>query len=270
MGFRLPAQIEFDYMYLDDPTAVATLLMNMADRNIISDEFVQRNIKAKPSIENRRVANEGRRRQSMETEKVSPYHQVDQDHALKKIALQSGVSSPSEVGLKLDKKKSGEKSAMEMKEQQMKIGRPAGPSKTGSPGRPKNTRDTKPRKEKKFVPKNKAALEIWTKNAQRQISDIVNPQIISAFQKNDLRSLTGEQFNQLERLKFEILCNLDIGEDVSDNAIALASQSPNPSIHIDFDKWITEALNLLDKRSFSIDEIRDLRASFFVDINSEI
>lgn len=269
MGFRLPAQVEFDFMYLDDPTAVSTLLMNLADRNIISDEFVQRNIKAKPNIENRRVANENKRREAAEMEKVSPYHQVDQDHALKKIALQTGVTSPSEVGLELDDKKDGEKSMMDHKEQQMKIGRPPGGGQPGSPGRPKNTRDTKPRKPKKFVPKNKAAVEMWAKSAQREISDVINPKVVAAFQKSNLRSLTAEQFDQLEKLKFEILCNLDVGGEVSDASIAQASQNPSPSIHTDFELWTAEALELLGKKSFSVDELRDLRVSFLIESNSE-
>jgi hypothetical protein len=270
MGFRMPAQVEFDYMYLDDPMAVSNLLMSMADRNIISDEFVQRNIKAKPNIENRRVINENKRRENADMEKVSPYHQVDQDHALKKIALQTGQSAPSEVGLELDNRKSGEKSLMDMKEQQMKVSRPpAGQKQPGSPGRPKNTRDTKPRKPKKFVPKNKAAVEMWAKTAQKKISDVINPQVIAAFQKSNLRSLTAEQFSQLEKLKFEILCNLDIGGELTEAALATASQNPTPNVHALFESWTTEALELLGKKSFSIDEVRDLRVSFYVDNISE-
>ena len=60
MGFRFPAQVEFDFMYLDDPAAMTNLLVGMADRNIISEEFVQRHINAKPDIERRRVVEEER------------------------------------------------------------------------------------------------------------------------------------------------------------------------------------------------------------------
>ena len=106
MGFRQPAIVEFDIMYLEDPAAMTTLLLNMADRNIISDEFVQRHVKAIPDIENRRVKKEN----VVKEEKVSPYHQADKDYGLKKIALQTGVSSPSEVGLELEDKREGEES----------------------------------------------------------------------------------------------------------------------------------------------------------------
>jgi len=270
MGFRLPAQIEFEFMYLDDPASVATLLMNLADRNIVSDEFVQRNIKAKPEIENRRVKNEQKRRDSVEMEKVSPYHQVDKDHSLKKIALQTGISAPSEVGLDLENKRDGEDSALKMKEHQMKIGRPSVQSPTGNPGgRPKNSKDTTKRKPKRFTPRNKAAVEIWAKNAQSKISEIVNPGIVATFDKSNLRSLTAEQFSQLEKLKFEILCNLSIGEQVTAEYVAAASKNPTPELHVEFEKWTTEALSILDKKSFTIDELRNLRVSFYVDNQSE-
>jgi hypothetical protein len=269
MGFRLPAQVEFDFMYLDDPSAVATLLMNLADRNIVSEEFVQRHIKAKPTIENRRIKNEHNKREAADMEKISPYHQVDQDHALRKIALQTGLSTPSEVGLELDEKKDGEKSGMEMKEQQMKIGRPPGQGAPGSPGRPKSTKDSKPRKPKTFKPKNKAAVEIWARGAQETISNVINPQVIAAFQKSNLRSLNSEQFDQLEKLKFEILCNLDMESSVTDANIAIASQTPNPQVHVDFNAWADEALSILGRKSLSIDELRDLRVSFCVDNISE-
>ena len=149
MGFRFPAQIEFDFMYLDDPAAMTQLMINLADRNVISDEFVQRNIKANPGVERKRLFNEKKRRKSgAMSEKISPFHSVDKDFALEKIALQTGISTPSEVGLKLDNKKKGEESALEMRRPTEKTGQNFPPSKEkktnpNGPGRPKNTRDTK-------------------------------------------------------------------------------------------------------------------------------
>ena len=264
MGFRLPAHIEFDFMYLDDPSAVATLLMNMADRNIISDEFVQRHIKANPTIESRRVLAENKKREQAGVEKISPYHEVDKQHGLKKIALQSGVSAPSEVGLELEAKKSGEESALKMKESQMKMGRPSGPGNSGTPGRPKNTKDSTPRQKRTFKPQNKAAVEMWAKQAQESISAIINPQILNSLNKKQLRSLTSAQFSELEMLKFEILCNLDMDSDLSEAVIARACQKPNNQIHAEFNAWVDDALECLGQKSFTIDELRDLRVSFYV------
>ena len=95
MGFRYPAVVEFDYMNLEDPASVMNILLSMADRNILSDEYLQRYIKANPDMENRRTTTENNRKD----EKVSPFHQADQDFQMKKITLQTGLTSPSEVGL---------------------------------------------------------------------------------------------------------------------------------------------------------------------------
>jgi hypothetical protein len=270
MGFRFPAQIEFDYMYLDDPAAMATLLLNMADRNIVSDEFVQRHIKAKPKIEERRVTNEDKKREKKGAEKVSPYHQVDQDHALKKIALQTGQSSPSEVGLELETRKTGEKSLMDLKEQQivkqaqMKP-KPASTTntKTGTPGRPKNSKDSAPRKQKTFKPKSKAAIETWAKQAQTKVSEIVNPIILAGFSKSTLRNLTSEEFRELEEVKFEILCNLNMEHEINEDSVAAASKRPLKEIHSEFLEWIQETEATI-KSKLTIDQIRDLRALYYV------
>lgn len=260
MGFRQPAIVEFDIMYLEDPAAMTTLLLNMADRNIISDEFVQRHVKATPDIENRRVQKENISKE----EKVSPYHQVDQEYGLKKIALQTGVSSPSEVGLELEEKKEGEQNLVEIREQN-KNPQPSAPQQennSGEPGRPKNSNDSSPRKERVFQPKLKASAEIWAKKAQDQISELANPALLNFYSKSSLRNLNLEEFRDVERVKFEILCNLDIGQTIDNNAIAHAAKKPIPHIHLEFESWVSEAEEQLGK--LTVEQIRDMRVSYFV------
>ncbi len=265
MGFRTPAQVEFDVMYLEDPATMANILLNMADRNIVSDEFVQRQIKAKPDIETRRLQTESKNRNSKNIEKVSPYHQVDQDHALKKIALQTGTAAPSEVGLELEEKKNGEKSLMDQKEEQVtKKGPPIGGSPSpGQPGRPKTSKDVQKRKTKEFKPKTKAAVELWAKQAQVKISEIVNPVMLESFSKSSLRNLTAQESKELEEIKFEILCNLSVEDNITDNTVATASSKRMPSIHKEFDLWLAEARESIQGK-LSIDQIRDLRSSYYV------
>ncbi len=257
MGFRRPAIVEFDIMYLEDPAAMTTLLLNMADRNIVSDEFVQRHIKATPDIENRRVNSENKSKQ----EKVSPYHQVDKDHSLKKIALQTGVTSPSEVGLKLEAKRDGEQSLVEKRETTRKE-TTEGPTAPGEPGRPKNSNDKKTRKPKGFQPKLKASAELWAKQAQEKISELINPIILESYSKSSLRNLNSDEFQELERIKFEILCNLDIGKQVDNTTIAQAATNPASSIHSEFATWLKGAEKQLGK--LTIEQVRDMRASYCI------
>ena len=273
MGFRFPAQVEFDFMYLDDPAAMTNLLLAMADRNIISDEFVQRHIKAKPDIEQRRVMSEAKGRNTKKMEKVSPYHSVDKGHSLDKIALQTGVVSPTQVGVELQDK-NGDESALEMRRPKEKVSEdsvpvndpvPSEEPKNGEPGRPKNSRDIEKRKTKEFKPKNKAAIELWAKEAQNKISDILNVGILKQFNKKNMRSLTAQEFNQAEQIKFSVLYNLDYLQQVDHNTIqaGLNEKLPDGVLEI-CEEWIANATVDID-RKLSIEEIRNVRISFYAE-----
>ena len=266
MGFRFPAQVEFDYMYLDDPASVANLLLAMADRNIVSDEFVQRHIKARPEVENRRVADEEKRRVSRDLEKVSPYHAVDKQYGLQKISLQTGVVSPTQVGVKLQKKK-GDRAALDMR----KPSSPGGgktPDENGqseTPGRPKNVRDSEPRKKKEFKPKTKASIELWAKGAQAKISEVINPGILQQFNKKNMRSLTSEELVHSETIKFGVLFNLGAFEPINEKSIATALKKKlSNGVITKCDEWISNATNDINRR-LSIEEIRNIRVSFYIE-----
>ena len=283
MGFRFPAQIEFDFMYLDDPASMTQLMINLADRNIISDEFVQRNVKARPSIERKRLANENKRRDSGSmSEKISPFHAVDKDFSLEKIALQTGVATPSEVGLDLNDRKDGEEPALEMRRPKEKKGPSDDQPKqqtlnfpedndtppTEGPGRPKNSRDVIQRERRTFKPKQKAAIEIWAKQAQEEISKAVNSSILDTFNKKNMRSLNNEQSRHAEMMKFEILCNLSVGEELSEEAIfAAVNKDAAPGIHEECNSWIVAASEQIGRR-LTIEEIRNLRAAFYAELKS--
>ena len=268
MGFRFPAQVEFDFMYLDDPASMTNLLLAMADRNIVSDEFVQRHIKAKPEIEQRRVMSEKQSRNTKKMEKVSPYHSIDKEHSLEKIALQTGVASPSQVGVEL-KEKNGDESALEMRRPKDagpgNNNKPPEDSNVEQPGRPKNSRDVEKRKTKEFKPKNKASIGLWAKDAQVKIAEIINPGILKQFNKKNMRSLTAKEFNQAEQIKFSVLYNLNYLEPINEEVIysGLNQKLPNGVLE-KCEEWITNAA--LDiNRKLSIEEIRNIRTTFYAE-----
>ena len=269
MGFRFPAQVEFDYMYLDDPTAVSNLMLAMADRNIVSDEFVQRHVKARPEVEFRRVADEEKKRVNRDLEKISPYHSVDKQYGLQKIALQTGVVSPTQVGVKLDKKKNGDRAALDMRRPPSPRGGPPNGQKTTKvPGRPNNTRDSEPRKTKEFKPKTKAAVELWAKEAQTKISELVNPGLLQQFGKKNMRSLTSEELDKSEAIKFGILFNLSAFEAIDESSVASALKKKlTDGVITKCNEWISNAASDIN-RKLSIEEIRNIRVSFYIE-NSE-
>ena len=265
MGFRKPAQVEFDIMHLEDPAAMTTLLLNMADRNIVSDEFVQRHVKADPDMEKNRLSKESQDRNNKGREKVSPYHQVDQDYGLKKIALQTGQSAPSEVGLELEEKKEGEDSLVNLKEPKGNPSQQESP--VQEPGRPKNVKDTQKRQEKTFTPKIKASFGsdmIWAEEAQAKISDIINPLMLASLGKKSLRNLTSEEFDGLEDVKFEILCNLNIGDEITSEIISEVVKVPVENIHAEFNLWLDNSREEFDSESLSVSEMRKMRTYYYI------
>lgn len=267
MGFRYPAVVEFDYMNLEDPASLNTLLLNMADRNILSDEFVQRKLKAIPELENKKIERERNKRESAGVDKVSPYHQVDKEHNLHKIALQNGLVAPSEIGLELEEKKAGEKSLMDHKTQQLKMSKVkekdtkvAGPN-----GRPKNKKDTAPRKSPTFKPKLKASATIWAKTAQTKIADILNPIALEIYNKKNIRSLTETEYKTVEAMKFFILCNTKVGQEIDEPFVLtlFSSFKADTAINDEFKEWVLDA-EKLNGKPLTVDQVRDLQISYYI------
>lgn len=230
MGFAQPAKLAFDHMTLTDEAAFLSLLVQLVDRNIISEDYL-RNKVSNSSIEKSKVNREFREHEDMP--KVSPYHNPNTENELKKIALQNGYA-PSEVGLELEKKKSGELSKIELDKTQMEDKQPYGPP---GQGRPKNSFDKAPRKTR--TPKVSGASEdamrkfIWAQRTYQDISEMVLPGVLTAFGCKNVRSMTDEQFKRFEKMKFAILSNLTPMSTVaSDDIIELMQQNPTVPSYI--------------------------------------
>ncbi len=270
MGFRYPAEVEFDFMNLEDAAAVNQLLINLADRGVVSDEFVQRHVGASPRLETRRLKKESKERESgTMSPKASPYHDPDKQHNLEKVFAQTGAVTPSEVGLELKPKKKGQKTALEQRAVKPMGTNTTSPNnqvkKKSTPGRPKNSPDTTPRKQKTFKPKTRAVIEIWAREAQDRISDLLNPGFLFSFSKKNMRSLSAKEFEQAERLKFEVLCNLEPLEPINNESInrALSLGGIDQTYHNLCESWIAETKDLLS-RPLTIEEVRNIKANFYI------
>src|SRR5690606_19048902 len=62
MGFAEPATVVFDHMILSDEAAEKQLLINLADRNIITDEYVRSRFDVPERIESYRIKREHKKR----------------------------------------------------------------------------------------------------------------------------------------------------------------------------------------------------------------
>lgn len=274
MGFRYPAKVEFDRMDLSNEDSEKALLIQLADRNLISDELLQTRFGVDPDMEKSRLNRENRDRKSDRMiKKAGPWHQPHPENDLKKIALQSGVASPSEVGLILDPKKKGEKNSLELRQafKPTQLVKDSPESLPGEPqqGRPKLSKDSTKRKTKQFTPQTGASLLLWSTQAQEQINETINPIMLEFFGKKNLRSLSNEQTRELENLKTGLFFNLKPFCTISKEILLDNIKTLNHKIIDQYSVWLRELSSVVG-RDLTVDDQKQAKASFYSFINTEV
>lgn len=225
MGFSSPATLHFEHMILSDEAAEKNLLIQLADRDIISVETLRDRFGELHDIEDSRIKTEGRKRnRNQMPPKADPFHNGNIESDYRKISLQKGEIGIDDV-TNLTPKEVVTPPAKTGQPQQSKT--PPNPN-----GRPKFAIDTEPRKQKRVLPKSKpalASLMVWSGEAQKVIANIINPAILNHYKKKNLRELTKAELNDLEDIKFRVLCNLEPYENIDEDKIALILEQ-NPSL----------------------------------------
>ena len=268
MGFRLAAKIEFDRMDLSNEEAEKALLVQLSDRNIVSDELVQRVFGFDPDTEKNRLNRENRDRSGERMiPKAGPWHDPQFNNGLRKIALQTGLAAPSQVGLKLDPKKSGEKTIVEMKNESSKPVIP-GDIPAGQPqqGRPRNSKDQEERKQRTFKPQTGASLQLWGVEAQEKIAQLLNPYLLEFYGKKNMRSLSSSEYLEAENTKTKIFLSLEPFDSI-DEEMVLAKLNTIDSIDNKqkynqfncFNKNIQEEIN----RQLTAEETKFTKSYFY-------
>ena len=273
MGFRYCAQVEFDKMDLSNEDAEKALLIQLSDRNIISDEILQSRFGFDSDMEKSRINRESRERESDRmVKKAGPWHDPNFEDSLKKTALQLGIVAPSQVGLDLPKKKAGEKTGMEMKLPPKDPGlsvKDGDKSLKEAPqqGRPVNTKDSKQRQTKKFAPQTGAKLHMWSNSAQEQISDILNPILLDFYQKKNMRSLSNDEYEEAENIRAKIL--LSAPPFVKIIEANLLENLPQIDASPEMNKIYSQYFNFLKNmkmsmaRELTVQELRDVKSYFY-------
>ena len=176
MGFRKAPHIVFDQMSLSDEASEKALLIQLADRDIISNETVLERFKEVPPVERMRLQREGKARDDEKLpEKAGPFHKPLPDLKLGGFGTKPTPSSP-------------------------------------QGGRPQNKQDTVPRKQRVDTPRSKpgvAELFLWTQQAYDKISDTINEAILGYKNKTNLRQLTKAEVQDSELIKLQILTNIE-------------------------------------------------------------
>ena len=276
MGFRFPAEIHFDSIILSDEAAQKQLLVQLADRDIISHETLLERFRELPSIEKIRVRREERSRvnDALAPNKAGPYHNPQHKEDVAKIAITKDLLDndiylenlglpPSEID--------------EINRVEVEDG-PEGPTTEDNPpaptedeGRPNNSRDTKKRKQKRVLPRSgdSVSTTLWAYEAQKEVSELVTPVALAHFNKKNARSLTKSEFDQLEYLKLCILTGIKPFMEIDADTIkAIIDSNTRPS-----DKFNLEVENSVSKftesrnRKPSVDEMRYIYASTFASLS---
>ncbi len=278
MGFRYPAKIEFDRMDLSNEDSEKALLVQLADRNLISDELIQTRFGVDPDLEKSRLNRETKdRKNNRMVQKSGPWHDPQFVNSLKKIGLQTGLVAPSQIGWELEKKKPGDKTVLEVKTKQTPPSNPSSPTQLGkdSPeslpgqpeqGRPKNSTDKKKRKPKEFSPQTGASIMVWALRAQDNISNIINPIMLDYFSKKNIRSLSASQTKELDLLKTKILFNIEpfskITEELVTGKLSDIDTKLSKKITEEYCNWIKNIANDIND-TLSVEDQKQAKASYY-------
>jgi hypothetical protein len=269
MGFRHRAHIQFDRTTLADEATEKKLLIELADRDIISGETLLQRFKEIPEIEKIRLKREMSERDNEKSPpKAGPYHNAEHKQSLEKIALQTGKVLPQDLGLETSVPKD---LLMPQKNVPNNVGNPRQKSKNPNPnGRPPMSLDTEPRKQRIAKPTNKpsiAELIVWAENSWDNISSILNTSFLSMKNKKNLRQLTKAEVSQLEQLKIDVLTNIEVLSKVNAESIyeILKSKTPTPK---EF-KAILQSKNI-NIDSMTIDDYRKNIIGLYVERNALI
>jgi len=279
LGYREPARISFDIMTLNDESSMKKLLIDLWDRNIISDELIVEAFKGHPEIEIVRQRREEReRKRKLRLDKKGPYFPSDKEHEYAKIALQQGYINPDDVGLeRISEEETPFDLSLEMKksssiEGEVKKG-------TSGQGRPKNSGDKTKRKEKKFSVRtaslgdetsNFMVKNIWAREALKSISEILNPIVLKMYSKSSLRELTNKEYKDLEYMKFSVFSNISPYEDITEERIVniIDNGCRLPESYASFyNKLVAASLKISKKDNLTSEEKRSIQAATYALLN---
>lgn len=267
MGFRLPAEIHFDSIVLSDEAAQKNLLIQLADRDIISQETLLERFREIPTIEKVRTNREERYRSSNPNapQKASPYHNPHHKEDMAKIAITKDS---------LDSEEYFDNIGLPYQE-------PVAPAPKSNPstknndsvkeaGRPPLTPDSGPRKQRRVLPRSgePTSATIWGIHAQDLISSIINPIVGEHFGNRDVRGLSKAQVDDLEYLKLCIFTGMKPMIDVTPELIQeIIDSNTKPSkAFVDLSNAKRIEFNSNYNRKPSMAELRHIYAACFAEL----
>ena len=203
MGFRKSAHVIYDQMSLSDESSEKNLLIQLADRDIISHETVLERFKEVPNVEKVRLQREAKSREDEKLPpKASPFHNANQQIDIEKIEKQGEINK-------------------DIQESKLETGLKSSPAVKKDNGRPPNKLDEGPRKKRVDTPKSTpgvAELFMWVTSAFDHTSILIDG-YLSNKGKANMRQLTKAEAQEFEQLRLATLLNLTPMCDLNDGSI---------------------------------------------------
>jgi hypothetical protein len=230
MGFARAAKVSFEDL-LTDEAAQKQLLINMWDRNLITDETFRDIMGFDHDIElSRQRREESARKRGKIPPKASAFSNPKSIENLIRQYITTGNYAPSEFGIELEPRKNGEKAPNELTPDVADS-----PSAKGQPGqgRPPGSKDKVARKKNKVVkPRTTAFIGLvgYAEELQSSIAKAIHEPYLKRAGKANLRELSEAQFEELEQIKFKLMFAFNKGEALSKEAIGNKLKSELPSI----------------------------------------
>lgn len=210
MGFSSPAIVTFDDAVFSDEISYKKLLIELYDRDVLTQEGLREEFNIIESVENGRQLRETKRRKNGKMPpKASPYHDPMVKEKLTSDLIKSGNIDGDEMNIDVKKEDVFSKD---------KGGRPVG------------TRDSVKRDTKNVSPKKAFAadfleMKVWARESFDKISDVIGPNYLKEVGKNNFRQLTQEEAEDFENIKLSILCSINPFSDISKDVIQASAES---------------------------------------------
>lgn len=250
MGFPTCPVLHFDHMLSADEASEKKLLIELADRNIISSETLRERF-GESKVEESRVNSEMKKRKKRKLPpQAGAYHNPMVEAEYIKTALTKDTLSIEDV--------------TEYKARKPPVIPGSSPSPAKKPsnknGRPPLSKDATKRKQKVVLPRSKAdvaSLMIWSSEAQKQIALLVNQAMLYHFSKKNLRELSRAEAEELERIKFKILCGIEPMSEINQEVVSAAINSNAKAVDY---KYLYDDFLAKNNREPSTDEMRQIYA----------
>lgn len=258
MGFKKRPIIRFAHTDLHDEQTYFNLLMQLLDRNVISDTTVLERVNEIPEIERARIdAEEAARKDNLIPEKASPFHKPDlelqQKHELKKITHQAKTQQdfPPPPSKGPDNSTNVQKRTNKTK---MTRGRPTG-------SKDKVTRKRGATKVKASM----AQLLVEANKIYDYVDTVIKNHALKVYNISNARQLSSAQEQDLDKIRLCTFAHIAPFTELSEESVLQAMRDQEGPIE-EFLEEYNLVLSDLGSESINQEQKKILRTSVYADI----